>query len=493
VGNLQASLELVLKSKIADTMAVQKYDIPKNDGTGEFEERFWCSVNSPILGKDGQVSFIVHNAQDVTSFIKSPSPTQDSDTESLQQHADHLEHKMYHNAQALQVANKELRIANEAKSTFLASMSHELRTPLSAIIGFSQVLNIDLESSLDESQKECIDYIERGGKHLLELINSILDLTKIESGKTELHIEDIAIRDVVDECISLIMASVDDKQRVNIFDESRLTDMDFVRADHTRVKQVLFNLLSNAVKYNSGDCTVTLNSKVIDNQYLRISITDDGPGIAEHKHHELFEPFKRLGAETTSIEGSGIGLSIAKKMMGLMAGEIGFKSQVGAGSTFWVDFPLTAEIITEEKMDTDEDDEEIVLPAIKGTMLYVEDNRANTSLMKMIVSRVPGLTLITAPDAELGLAIAQEQKPDIIILDIHLPGMDGYQALKVLKSLDETSHIPVLALSAAASEKDKIAGLTAGFDRYLSKPIDVIELTLAIKNIVSRDRVNSEY
>ena len=486
VSNLQESMDDVLKYRKPNTMAVQKYDIPRRDGSGGFEERFWCSVNAPVLNEQKEVEYIIHNAQDVTSFIKGHHKEDiTGEKEKLKARADHLETEIYKSAQALQEANKELKIANEAKSAFLTSMSHELRTPLNAILGFGQVLQLKSAEPLTPSQNDCVTHILCSGEHLLELINDVLDLAKIESGKTELFIENVNMKDVLDESLALLNASLHNRMGVEIINNSGLTGEEVIRADHTRAKQVFFNLLSNAVKYNREGGTVFINGHECRHGMLRVSISDTGRGIPANRQHEIFQPFKRLGAETTAIEGTGIGLSITRKMLELMAGEIGFDSQVDQGSTFWVEFPLVDASVVKSD-DKREVEEKTILPEMEGVILYVEDNLANAELMKMIVSRINGLELIIAPDAEMGIAIAKQRQPSLIILDIHLPGMDGFEALKELRNLSETRHIPVMALSAAASKHDRDLGLEAGFLEYLSKPVDILKLSKAIKALMER-------
>jgi len=485
VSNLQASLESVLNKHEADTMAVQRYDIPnRDDAAGGFEERFWCSVNSPIFGTNRRVELIIHNAQDVTQFVQSKIThrTETEVNQELKEHTDRLELKVYSSAQALQKANKALEKANKAKSMFLTSMSHELRTPLNAILGFAQLLQIDSPKQLAESQKNCVQQILKGGYYLLDLINDILDLSKIESGKTELSMENILIKPVLDETIELINASVNLERRISLHHNSSLEGDEQIHADITRIKQVIFNLLSNALKYNRKDGQVTLNCHQTNNESILISVIDTGPGIDKAKQHELFIPFKRLGAEMTNTEGSGIGLTISKKMTELMGGQIGFESELGKGSHFWIEFPIVKQLEAKiSQVPPEPISQTAKMPSINGTLLYVEDNSANMRLMKMIVSAIEGLSFLSAPDAEMGIAIACQQQPDIIILDIHLPKMNGYEALQILKSKEETAHIPILALSAAASENELVKGEKAGFVKYLTKPIDILQLTEAIR------------
>lgn len=384
--------------------------------------------------------------------------------------------------QELVLAKEESESANQAKSDFLSSMSHELRTPMNAILGFGQMLDFNPKEPLTKAQKDCVDHIMKGGQHLLDLINDVLDLAKIEAGKVEFSIEDIQVAGVIDECL-LLVKEMAAKRDITIIVPDSDTDMEAVRADFTRLKQVLLNLISNAIKYNNEGGSVTVSYMSTADGVGRISVTDTGDGIPQSRQGELFKAFSRLVAENSEIEGTGIGLVVCKELVELMDGSIGFESQEGKGSTFWFDLPLS----TEQSRKVDAGDVkgfsrgEEWLQEINGTMLYVEDNPSNLRLMEMIVSRIEGLSMLSAHTAELGIEIAKSKIPDVIILDINLPGMDGFEALKELRSLDETMDIPVLALSAAATKHNIEQGMKAGFRNYLTKPMQVLEVTDAIK------------
>ncbi len=367
--------------------------------------------------------------------------------------------------------------ANQAKSEFLSSMSHELRTPLNGILGFAQLLEYDPTVPLHERQKDKTDQIIKSGNHLLELIDQVLELAKIEAGKITVSIESLAICDVIEECVPLI-TTMAEKRDIDLIMSPDNCDNVFVRADHTRLKQVLLNVLSNAVKYNRDGGSIKLSGHVDDDgHFLHIEVTDTGMGIPVEHQHNLFEPFERLGREASEIEGTGIGLTITRELMRLMDGEIGFTSEYGTGSTFWIDVPLAAEAITARPQGNSEPVEVLGDPVGQAeknyVILYVEDNPANLSLMEQIIEMVPNLNLISTHTAELGIEMARTEQPDLILMDINLPGMNGLQALDQLKSIDETREIPVIAVTAAAMPHQVKEGMERGFLTYVTKPIQV--------------------
>jgi len=370
--------------------------------------------------------------------------------------------------------------ANKAKSEFLSSMSHELRTPMNAILGFGQMLDFNPKEPLSPSQKDCVAQIMKGGQHLLELINEILDLAKIEAGKVDLSLENIPPMDICVDSLSLLQTMADERG-ITISSPGGDVALPMVQADFTRYRQVMINLVSNAIKYNRDNGEITIQFHEFEDGYLRTSVTDTGNGIAMGRQKELFQPFSRLGAESTDIEGSGIGLIVCKQLIELMNGHIGFESTPGKGSTFWFDLPLASPDCEDIKQREDSLTKKDTLSPVLGKMLYVEDNPANLKLMELIIERVEGLSMISAHNAELGIELARTHKPDIIVLDINLPGMDGFDALKQINSMPETHDTPVLALSAAATNKDIEKGIEAGFLRYLTKPIQVDEVVSAIK------------
>ena len=364
--------------------------------------------------------------------------------------------------------------ANQAKSEFLSGMSHELRTPLNAILGFSQLLELDDESPLSKDQLQHLNEISKAGHHLLSLINEILDLARIEAGKTEFEAEPVFMGDVVSDCITLVTPLAEKKKLT--FTVKGQQDFPIFYIDRTRAKQILLNLLSNAVKYNkqNGNVTVSATFDMVSGK-CRINVIDNGIGIPEGKQSELFQAFNRIGQK--HIEGTGIGLVITKKLVELMGGSIGFESKEGKGSSFWIEFDTkkNTDVFKNNQSDLAADKQSESF-AHKITILYIEDNSANIKLMEGIFKRRPEANLVCVKTPEEGLKSAEEILPQLILMDINLPEIDGYEAFKRLKNNPVTSRIPVIAVSANALPRDIEKGLAAGFADYLTKPVNMQKL-----------------
>ena len=367
--------------------------------------------------------------------------------------------------------------ANRAKSDFLSSMSHELRTPLGAILGFAQLI----ESSSPPptpSQRRSIDQILKAGWYLLELINQILDLALIESGKLSLSLEAVSLPEVLHECEAMIEPQARQRGIKVVF--APVEGSFLVKADRTRVKQVLINLLANAIKYNRENGTVAVSVTSNASDVVRVSIRDTGEGLAPEKLAQLFQPFNRLGQELKAEQGTGIGLVVSKRLVEWMDGAIGVESTVGVGSVFWVELTVTASDDETQSAPASPDAMSIAQTpgrsqAPMQTLLYVEDNPANLMLVEDIVTRRPDIRLISARDGNQGVDLARAVRPNVILMDINLPGINGIEALEILSTDIATAHIPVIAVSANAIPRDIEKGLQAGFFRYLTKPLKVVE------------------
>jgi PAS domain S-box-containing protein len=364
--------------------------------------------------------------------------------------------------------------ANLAKSDFLSSMSHELRSPLNAILGFAQLLE-STDPLPTTSQKESITQILQAGWHLLKLINEVLDLAVVESGKVSLSPEPVSLAEVIAECQAMMEPQAQQRGISMTFPEFDLPC--FVHADRTRVKQVLINLLSNAIKYNRPQGTVEVTCKVASPERIRISVKDTGAGLPPEKMEQLFQSFNRLGQEVRGEEGTGIGLVVSKRLVELMRGSIGVESTVGIGSVFWIELLLT----TAPALAATDSDSTSVTPvqvpaaARQRTLLYVEDNPANMKLVEKLIAQRPDIHLLSAVNGTLGIEVARASRPEVILMDINLPGISGIEAMKILREDPGTAHIPIVALSANAMPRDIEKGMEAGFFRYLTKPIRVKE------------------
>jgi signal transduction histidine kinase/CheY-like chemotaxis protein len=379
--------------------------------------------------------------------------------------------------------------ANRAKSSFLSNMSHELRTPLNAVIGFTELLLLERGGRLEPGQKEHLSLVLQGGQHLLSLVNEILDLASVEAGRLKISPEPVAVGEAVDNAVDSMRRMAE--TRGVTLSATVPADLPAIRADTQRLHQVLLNLLSNAIKYNRPQGRVDVAAELVAPGTVRISVADTGIGIPESQRGHMFEPFYRFGAEYTSVEGTGLGLALTRRIVEAMAGQISFESVSGKGSTFRVDLPTMDAAARETQAAhaaTSPDFSPLSPDAVR--VLCVDDNPASQALVREICASVPGLAVVVADSAEAGLERAQAARFDIVLLDINLPGMNGYEALARFHALDGYADVPVIAMSASATARDVQRGAAAGFFRYLTKPLDIAQFVAALRAAVRRSEVD---
>ena len=364
----------------------------------------------------------------------------------------------------------EVKRASKAKSEFLSRMSHELRTPLNAILGFGQLLE---RQKPTEVQRKRVGYILSAGKHLLDLINEVLDISRIEAGRMQLSLEPVCVADALEETLDL-MRPLATERSIQLSASADIDAGVHVLADRQRFKQVLVNLLNNAVKYTPFFGGVAVSYHVPGNEKVRVLVSDTGPGIPAEKLARLFTPFERLGAEQSSIEGTGLGLALSQRLMDAMGGSIGVESAVGKGSTFWIELPLAKSPL--ERFPRDGAANGARQPSSEPasrSILYIEDNLSNLALIEQMLAERPGTALLTCMQGKVGLDLARQHTPDLILLDLHLPDLPGWDVLSQLKADSTTRHIPVVVISADATKRQMNRLMSAGAAHYLTKPLDV--------------------
>ena len=449
-------------------------------GHGEDGYRTFETRARPILDPTGRITGTVTVSRDITERMK-------------------LE-------QSLRRATVAAERASEAKSQFLSRMSHELRTPLNAILGFAQLLELE---ELPPDQLSSVDQIQRAGRHLLSLINEVLDIARIEAGQLTVSPGTVRVGDVLDE-VTALLAPVAEAAMVTMLVE-RGEDWDrWVRADRQRLLQVLLNLGSNAVKYNEAGGTVAFRTAVLAGGLVRFSVHDTGQGIAIEQQDLLFLPFSRLGAERSGVEGTGVGLALSKQLVELMGGAIGVESAAGHGSTFWVDLPTGPPAAAPAEAgaaapapprtaapaepgapppaaaDVEPPGRVPAAPASELVVLQVEDDASNAALVTLVLGRRPEIRLLTADDARLGLELARQHRPQLLLLDLHLPDLPGDQMLYRVKATPELADTKVVVLSADATPDRIRRMLDLGAEGYLTKPVDVEALLELVDDLLQR-------
>jgi len=413
----------------------------------------YASAKFPLLGSDGEPYAICAISTDITGRKLAEDE--------------------------IKAARLEAERANRAKSDFLSRMSHDLRTPLNAVLGFAQLLATD---RMSDEQLECVRQILKGGEHLLDLINEVLDIARIEAGHLSLSPEPVEVHEIVSHAASLVAPLARQRQIMVTVSESPLARISVV-ADRQRLVQILLNLLSNAVKYNRDVGTVSIGFERSSDSMLRINVTDTGTGISPQKLRLLFRPFERLGAETTAIEGTGLGLTLSRGLAEAMGGSIGVVSRPGSGSTFWVELRTVNELPVDRTHLADQGAIEYRLGR-PATVLYIEDNLSNVRLMERVLGRRPSVTLATAPDGRRGVMQALARRPDVVLLDLHLPDIPGEEVLKQLKAEPLLCDTPVVVLSADATPGQVRRLLASGAAAYLTKPFAIPDVLAMIDRML---------
>jgi signal transduction histidine kinase len=514
VGNLRASLNRVLETRAADSMAVQKYDIPIPGSGGLFEERFWSPVNTPVLGSDHQVEYIIHRVEDVTEFVrlKQKGNEQTKLTAELQTRTEQMENEIYLRAQELQDANKKLREAEQIKSEFFANVSHELRTPLSLILAPLESILSGTYGEVPQGQLRFLHTIHNNAIRLLQMVNGLLDFSKFEAGKMNVNREPVDINSLVKSVLTDFEPMLRAKNIKLSFDN--YSGNSAIMIDHYLFERILFNLMSNAVKFTPPEGKIAVRIALVSGT-LRLSVEDTGIGIAPAEIPKLFQKFRQVhGSSVRRFEGTGLGLAMVKEFTGLLGGSVSVDSIPGRGTTFNVECqaPFAPQGSLEEKsgfipprvalipqygispQSTGHQNGKDNVHSASGKLklLICEDNE---ELAFYIVSLLKDKCQTqTARDGEEALEMVRSWEPDMVLTDVMMPKKDGIEVCRQIKSNADTSKIVVVLLTALTHREAMLQGWEVNADEYLFKPFHPDELVTRIRSLLSAiaDRKKAE-
>jgi PAS domain S-box-containing protein len=461
--------QIVIDTLRAEGQWIGELEGKRADGS-VFDARVSASL---VRGADGEPLCMMGSFVDVTDSRRAQA--------ALERLNQELETRVAERTAELERAKAQAERASHAKSEFLSGMSHELRTPMNSVLGFGQLLELD--PTLSPRAQSYVRELLRGGEHLLELINEILDLARIEAGRMRLSLESVALAPVLSESMALV-APLAAAREIEMTQAPGALDA-VVKADRMRLKQVLVNLLSNAVKYNRAGGSVRIAVEPQRAERLRVSVEDTGIGIPPEKLSELFQPFHRLGADDSASEGTGIGLVISRSLVELMGGTIGVNSVPGDGTVFWIDLPLAESVSASAIRAITRPPPGPAAAGARRLILYVDDNPANLKLMAELIGLDASLELVTAHTASLGLELARAHRPALIMLDLQMPGLDGFQLLERLRADPRFTGVPVMAVTGLGTEHDVGRGHAAGFDAYIVKPFVVADLLRTLATLLA--------